>query len=125
MRRCFSIIILWLVLSSALFGQQAEPSTGNKLSDVLARMKNADLHTNKVAFDELMTQLASEGSDGGRTTGVADALSTFSARHPEQADQVKLGLIQLLSRENYFFIESKNPPPDPQEEDDISEHYAE
>jgi hypothetical protein len=38
---------------------------------------------------------------------------------------VKLGLIQLLSTENYYFIESKNPPTDDHEEDDVSEHYAE
>jgi len=124
MRRCLSVAILGIALSGAILGQQDDASIGNKLSDILTRMNSADLHASKIAFDELMTQLASDGSDGGSTTGLADAASRFLARHPQQADQVKLGLIQLLGKENYFFIETKNPPPDPYEEDNISDHYA-
>ncbi|HKM47307.1 MAG TPA: HEAT repeat domain-containing protein [Terriglobales bacterium] len=117
-----------LVLAFAAFAQQAPPSGGDKLPSILARMKSEDLHTKIVAFNELMTHVASEAGgpkEGSELTGRSDALNKFFSRHPEQADQVKLGLIQLLTKENYYFIEGKNPPPDDHAEDDVSEHYAE
>lgn len=110
------------------YAQQASPSGDKGLSDILAQMKNGDMYTKIVAFNELMTRVDSEagGAKGGmESAGPSGVLSKYFARHPDQADPVKLGLIQLLSTENYYFIESKNPPPDDHAEDDVSEHYAE
>lgn len=124
--RTFSMIALAFALSAN--AQQALPAGGKKLPDILTEMKSDDMHTKVVAFNELMTYVNSEsGSPPGATQSARSSgvLNKFFARHPDQADAVKLGLIELLSTENYYFIESKNPPADPHEEDDVSEHYAE
>ena len=119
-------LCLSLTISTVICSQQADLPNSTKLSDILVRMKNGDLHGQKLAFDDLMAYINSDagGSPRGAEVGPRVALDRFFARHPDQADQVKLQLIQLLSEENYYFIESKNPPPDPHEEDEIGEHYA-
>jgi hypothetical protein len=122
MRNSIPILVLVLVSWAATYAQQTALYDSSKLSDILARMKTGDLHTQKVAFDDLIAQINSETAG---TRAQSEALSKFFSLHPEQADQVKLGLIQLLSQENYYFIESKNPPPDSHAEDDVSNHYAE
>lgn len=130
-RRTIAIIVLVAVVlafSGAIHAQQTTPYDSKRLSDMLARMNNGDMHTKVVAFKELMAHVKSEaGAPPGATQSArsSDVLNKFFARHPDQADAVKLGLIQLLSTENYYFIESKNPPSDDHEEDDVGEHYAE
>jgi hypothetical protein len=49
-----------LFLSAAANAQQAAVHESRSLSDALSRMKNGDLHTQKVAFDDLMTRINSE-----------------------------------------------------------------
>ena len=124
----FSMIALALGLALPASAQQVLPAGSKKLPDILTAMKSDDMHTKVVAFNELMAHVNSEaGSPPGATQSArsSDVLNKFFVRHPDQADAVKLGLIQLLSTENYYFIESKNPPEDHHEEDDVSEHYAE
>jgi hypothetical protein len=123
-----SIIALGAAAVGLASAQQTVPPDSSKMSDILARMKNGDLHAQKLAFDDLMARINSETP---RPTGSAKietrpaALRSFFAQHPDQADPVKVGLIQLLLEEDGYFVINKNPPPDPHEEDDIGEHYAE
>jgi hypothetical protein len=119
------LICTLLTFCGASYGQQSAPPESNNLSDTPASMENGDLHTKKVAFDDLMTLLSSEGPNRAQPASPSVALNNFFAQHPDQADRVKLGLIHLLNKENHSFIQSKNPPSDPDVEDDISEHYAE
>ena len=120
-RTCILTLIAMPTLFTSAHPQTTALYDSKKVPDILGRMKNGDLHTQKVAFDELMTQVNSEAAG---IRGKPEALSKFFTLHPEQSDQVKLGLIQLLSQENYYFVDSKSPPPDPHDEDDIGEHYA-
>jgi hypothetical protein len=119
---CILILIVMPAISTAAYPQGTAPQDRKKLPEILTRMKSTDLHTQKLAFDDLMNQINFETSG---TRAKPEALNKYFSLHPEQADQVKLGLTQLLSQENYYFVESKNPPPDSHEEDDIGEHYAE
>jgi hypothetical protein len=128
MRSGIPVLILLLVFTAASYGQQKSFHGSNEVSDILGHMRNGDLHTQKVAFDNLMTHINFDAAETPKGTQVSDrsaAFSKFFTQYPDQADQVKQGLIQLLSRENYYFVESKNPPPDSYEEDEIGEHYAE
>jgi hypothetical protein len=123
--RIFSAIALAFALSAN--AQQVLPASGKTLPDVLTEMKSDDMHTKVVAFNELMAHVNSEPGSSPKATQSArsaNALNKFFARHPDQADAVKLGLIQLLTTENQYFIERKSPPADYHEEDDVSEHYA-
>ena len=83
-------------------------------------MKNQDLSTREAAFHDMMS-LISEQQLQASASGQADAAASFSARHPDQADRVKLGLIQLLNLEDETFIKGK--PGTLTEED--GEYYAE
>jgi HEAT repeat protein len=115
------IIFLALAPGLALFG--VAHAQQNALRDTPGILER--IHTKKVAFDELMAALASDEPDRSHSQGAIGALNKFIARHPDQADPVKLGLIHLLSKENHFFIEGKNSPPDPYADDEISGHYSE
>jgi len=108
-----------LVCVATVYPQQAK-SLDTKLPDIIHRMENGDLATREAAFDELMTTMAADKPT--QSAGTADLVNRFCARHPEHADRVKLGLIHLLTRENYLFVEDKNPPAIYDEGD--SEHYA-
>jgi len=120
------VLIFTLGLAmSGVASAQAAPSGKNQLSDILARIGNRDLHTHLTAFNDLMTYVSSEWPKGSPPTGPSDALNNFLTRHPDKADQVKLSLIHLLAEENHLFIETKNPPPDSHDEDDVGEYYAE
>jgi hypothetical protein len=123
MRSGVLVFVLWLITSGAV-SAQVEPSGNGRLSDILVRIDNRDLHTHLIAFNDLMTYVSSELPKGSQPKG-PDALNNFLTRYPDKADQVKLSLIHLLAEENHLFIETKNPPPDSHEEDDIGEYYAE
>jgi hypothetical protein len=69
-------------------------------------MQNADPGIREAAFDDL-SELWVEGIDAtqyaGDSRGVesyGNVLNRFFARHPDQAERVKLGLIRLLETEN-------------------------
>ncbi len=65
-------------------------------------MQSKDLRKREASFEELMTHIASEGS-----------LTEFFDRHPDQAEPVKLGLIQLLVKEDGTFIANAEQVPQP------------
>jgi len=77
-------------------------SSTKSVSDALRDMQSKDLRKREASFEELMTHVASEGS-----------LTEFFDRHPDQAEPVKLGLIQLLVKEDGTFIASAEQVPQP------------
>lgn len=115
-------IILGLVICGALSAQVIPAA---QLSDILARLKNPDLHTHIVAFRNLLSYASSESPHGTNPKSPSETLNEFLIEHPDNADQVKVTLIQLLAEENHSFIETKNPPPDSDASDDVGEYYAE
>jgi len=82
--------------------QQAAPPPTKSVSDALRDMQSKDLRKREASFEELMTHIASEGS-----------LTEFFDRHPDQAEPVKLGLIQLLVKEDGTFIANAEQVPQP------------
>jgi hypothetical protein len=115
----FVKITVALVLISTPYAQQAKSLDG-KLPDIVHRMENGDLATREAAFDELMDYMGADKTT--HVAGTPDLVNKFIVGHPEDADRVKLGLVHLLIRENYLFVEDRNPPAGYDEGD--SEHYA-
>jgi HEAT repeat protein len=70
-----------------------------------------------------MMALISEGRKQATGSSQGDVLATFLSQHPEQADRIKLGLIQLLKADNADF-QGESTAPGTYTEDD-TEHYAE
>lgn len=110
-----------LMLSMQVTAHQSA-SLDSKVANVLARISGRDMQKRKAAFNDMMA-LIYEGKKGTAESGHADALAAFFKQHPDQADGVKLGLIQLLKADNADF-QDKNTPPGTYTEDDM-EHYAE
>ena len=108
MRNIVLLLIVGLVLPAVLLAQSA-PSGTDPLSSILARMKDRDLHAHLTAFYDLLKYASSEDGHGVQPRGPSDILNGFLVRHPDKADQVKLGLIELLKEENHSFIETKTP----------------
>jgi len=119
MRNIFLLFMIALVLS-AILSAQAAPSGTDQLSSILVRMSGKDLHKREAAFNDMMA-LIYEGKKGTAESGHADALAKFLKQHPEQADGVKLGLIQLLKADNADF---QGGATGTYTEDDMN-HYAE
>jgi hypothetical protein len=108
-----------LMLSMQVTAQQAA-SLDSKVSAALDRMSKNDLHTREAAFNDMMA-LISEGQKRATEPDRAAALTSLFKQHPEQADRIKLGLIQLLKADNVDF---QGAAPGTYTEDDM-EHYAE
>jgi len=102
--------------------QQVAPPLARSLSEALRGMQSKDLSTWERAFDDLMG-LMSEEQHRASASAPADALANFFAQHPDQADRIKLALIQLLKSANDLFIFTKDPETKPYTEND-TEHYA-
>jgi hypothetical protein len=107
---------------ATLTSAQEPPLIRGRVEDILARMKSTQLSARERAFDDLML-LVSEDDHQTRVGGSASTLATFLVRHPDQADSVKLGLIQLLSSSNDLFVVGKNVENEVYTEND-SGHYA-
>lgn len=118
----FVLCLSFTLMLSTQLTAKPPASLDAKVSAVLARMSGKDLHMREAAFSDMMA-LIHEGKKGTTESGHADALATFFKRHPEQADRIKLGLIQLLNADNADF-QGENTPPGTYTEDDM-EHYAE
>ena len=108
MRPILRASVVALVFVATVCAQQAKPEPST-LPEILHRMENASLAKRDAAFDELMTMASEDEANGERFAGTS-SLNGFLVRHPDHADQIKLALINLLIRENYLFIEDKNPP---------------
>ncbi|MBZ5634841.1 MAG: hypothetical protein LAO55_17100 [Acidobacteriia bacterium] len=114
--------ILWLCIAIvaipiADFAQQSEP-LDSRVTAVLARMASSDRGTRNSAFDDLVGVIT-EGQQLGFDPEYSSLLAAFLARNPEQADRVKLGLINLLKADN---VDTTLPAGYTAE--DNSEHYA-
>ncbi len=83
-------------------------------------MKDKQLSTREAAFSDMMGLLSEEQPQAWQS-GQADAIASFFARHPDQANRIKLSLIQLLGLENEAFTKGK---PGSLTEDDTN-YYAE
>ncbi len=77
-----------------------------KISAMLGRMKDKHLTVREVAFADMMSLLSGNQPQPHGPTQ-ADVFSSFCTSHPEEADRVRLGLIQLLSVEDDTFIKGK------------------
>lgn len=99
---------------------QQSASLDSRVSSILDRMNKNDLHAREAAFNDMMA-LISEGHKQATEPDRAAALASFFKRHPEQADRITLGLIQLLKADNVDF---QSAAPGTYTEDD-TEHYAE
>lgn len=119
MRNIFLLFMVALVLSAAL-SAQAGPSGTDQLSSILARIGGKDLHKREAAFNDMMA-LIGEGQKQPTEPDRAAALNSFFKQHPEQADRIKRGLIELLKADN---VEFQGAAPQTYTEDDM-EHYAE
>lgn len=109
-----------LMLSTQV-SAQSPPALDSKVADILARMGGNDLHNREAAFHD-MTALIHEGRKGAAESDQAAAFARFFKEHPEQADKVKVGLIELLKADNADF-QAANVPPGTYTEQDM-EHYA-
>jgi hypothetical protein len=117
-------LCLFLALTiCTISGAQRSASIDSRVSGTLARMESKDLAAREKAFDDMMG-LISEERHQARPSGKADVLAGFFRRHPDQADRVRVALIQLLSTENDAFISGKNTTPGTHTEED-GEYYAE
>jgi hypothetical protein len=110
-----------LMLSMQITAQQPG-SLDSKVSAILDQMSRSNLHTREAAFDDMMA-LIQEGQKQTTAPDRAVVLARFFKQHPDQADRIKLGLIQLLKADNADF-QGANTPPRKYTEDD-TEHYAE
>jgi hypothetical protein len=108
-----------LILSVQIIAQQSG-SPDSRISAILDRMSRGDLHAREAAFDDMMA-LMQEGQK--QATDRAAVLTRFLKQYPDQADRIKLGLIQLLRADNADF-QSPSTAPGTYTEDD-TEHYAE
>lgn len=108
-----------LMLSMQVTAQQ-EASLDSKVSSIVDRMNGNNLHAREAAFDDMMA-LVHEGPKQATEADHAADLVRFFKEHPEQADRIKLGLIQLLKADNVDF---QGAAPGTYTEDDM-EHYAE
>jgi hypothetical protein len=108
-----------LMLSMQVTAQQTA-SLDSKVSAVMDRMNKNDLHTREAAFNDMMA-LIREGQKRATEPDRATALTSLFKQHPEQADRIKLGLIQLLKADSVDF---QGAAPGTYTEDDM-EHYAE
>jgi hypothetical protein len=81
-------------LSAPLDAQQAITLDG-QITNALARMHSKIRDAQNAALDDML-----EVAEDNRLSPDPNTLAAFFARHPEQADRVKLGLINLLDSFN-------------------------
>jgi hypothetical protein len=111
-----------LILCLATFSSASPQQPRSNLFDLLNRAASADLHTREMAFNDLMAYLASDARERVTVSDKAEILNQFFSRHPDQAEAVKSGLIQLLDKENETFL-GKSVQAGTYGEQDM-EHYA-
>jgi hypothetical protein len=107
----FAAIVCGAIMA---YAQQAPPQPTTSVSDALRDMQSKDLEKREASFEKLMTYVASEGS-----------LAEFIDRHPDQAEPVKPGLIQLLVKEDGTFIPDDEQEPQPRYTENDTEYYTE
>jgi hypothetical protein len=103
MRTGLRLLLLVLVAPSIVHAQQGA-SLNDKLTNIFIRMGSKDLGSRQAASSEL-GDIESEGTDPNQYQGepgipaFRNVLDGFFARHPDQAERVKLAWIHLLETE--------------------------
>jgi hypothetical protein len=120
MRATVSLCISIIAVSVACRAQQQTPAN-DRVPSVVARMASPDMATRHAGFDDLIN-IISEGQKLGFDPEYPTVLATFLARHPEHAERVKLGLINLLQADDNAFTDGTAGPRTHTESD--SEHWA-
>ncbi|HLZ13420.1 MAG TPA: HEAT repeat domain-containing protein [Candidatus Acidoferrum sp.] len=116
-------LVAALTISLAVCAQQpASASLDYKVMDILARMKGDTLSVREQAFDDMMS-LITRDQHQASLSGSAGAFANFFAHHPDQADRIKMALIELLDSSNNLFVAEQNAASENYTEED-SEHYA-
>lgn len=120
--------LLAALTMSVIAGAQRSAPIDSKVSSIIDRMKDRDLSERESAFDDMMKvvseEQASEEQNQAELSGRANVLTSFFTLHPDQAEKIKLGLIQLLNSEDDEFVKRKNAAPGRHTEED-GEYYAE
>lgn len=119
--RYFVCLCLAVTIFATANAQQS-PSADTSMSAILTRMRSNDMSTREKSFDDMLT-LTRAGNQRAETSGRGDMLASFFAQHPDQADRIIEGLVELLNTENDCFILGKNGGADQYTEKD-SEYYA-
>jgi hypothetical protein len=118
-------LALWLCVSAIAISVAARAeqplSLNSRVTTVLARMASRNMATRNAALDDLI-EVISEGQKLGFDPEYPDVLAAFLARHPNLADRVKLGLINLLKADDDAHMDRKTAPGTYTEND--SEHWA-
>jgi hypothetical protein len=109
------------IAALAIHDARAQVPMDSRITATVERMASKDLATREAALFELGAEI-SEVRRGGDNS-FSDVLARFFALHPQEADQVKMGLINLLQADNYDFMNPKTAPGTYTEND--SEHHAE
>src|SRR5690348_14002397 len=96
-------LVAALTISMVVCAQHsASASLDSKVTDILARMKSDSLPVREQAFDEIVG-LMTEEQHQAPLSGSAGAFAKFFTQHPEQADRIKMALIELLDSSNNLF----------------------
>ncbi len=118
-------ITLWLFIFTTAISvechEQRSASIDSRVTAALARMSDKDMATRHAGFDDLIEVIA-EGEKLGPDPEYTSVLAIFLARNPDQANRVKLGLINLLNADDGAFMDSKAAPGTYTEDD--TEHWA-
>jgi hypothetical protein len=109
------------ILISMVCRAQESVSLDSQVTTVLGRMANSDMATRHAGFDDFI-KMISDGKKLGFDPEYPNILATFLARHPDQADRVTLGLVNLLQADDNAFTDRKIAPGTYREND--SEHWA-
>ncbi len=121
MRTVIWLNVCALAISPVACAQKSIPFD-SRVTTVLDRLASSDLATREAAFDDILDTIA-EGQQPADHIDYSHALEAFFKRHPDQADRVKLGLINVLKADNDAIMGQNASPKNFTEED--SEHYAE
>ncbi len=116
-----AIVEISVFVMSAVCRAQQPAASDDRLTMALAQMANKDLATRNAGFDDFVKVLT-EGRQPGFGARYSSFLARFLASHPEQADRVTLGLINLLQSYDDTFMDRRTAPGTYTEND--TEHWA-
>ena len=118
--RLSALLCISIIATVAVCDAQTQGSLESRISATVARMTSKDMATRQIALAELLAEL-SEGKKGNYDSSSA-LLARFFALHPQQANRVKMALIEELQADNYDFDNPKTAPGTYTESD--SEYHA-
>lgn len=116
----FLLLMIWSVYP--VMAQTEAPPTDD-ISGALSHMKSTDIKTRELGFEELVNVMSDNKNHDQEEPGLGTLLTVFFAKHPNQVEEVKTGLINLLGSENALFMNHETLPGTFSEKD--TEYYAE